>query len=124
VLTQKKTGVPNMAAYFAFNDHTGKEFIFELTDEQKISHARRIVSGEETSEVHVMGRIIKRPQPYNPGWSYHLAPETISFFVMAIEVCDATMEYVEDHLDEACGAFLPGCYWCPWSSKVVREVTQ
>ena len=41
---------------------------------------------------------------------------------MAIEVCDASMQYVEDHLDEACGMLLPTCLWCPWSSKVVREV--
>lgn len=69
-----------------------------------------------------MGRIQKRPQPYNPDWDYHLDPNTITFFNMAIEVCDANMQYVEDHLDEACGAFLPGCFWCPWDSRVVREI--
>jgi hypothetical protein len=42
---------------------------------------------------------------------------------MAIEVCDANMMYVEDHLDEAGGAFLPGNHWCPWDSRVTREVT-
>ncbi|GAB2857045.1 hypothetical protein GCM10022221_65790 [Actinocorallia aurea] len=26
------------------------------------------------------------------------------------------------HLDEACGAFLPGCHYCPWSSRLVDEV--
>jgi hypothetical protein len=41
---------------------------------------------------------------------------------MAIEACDATMTYVEDHLDEACGALRPGCISCPWDSRVVREV--
>ncbi len=113
-----------MAAYFAFKQEQDKEFVFELTDEAMIAHARRIISGEETSEVHVMGRIRKTPQPYNPGWSYHLDSSSIRFFTMAIEVCDANMAYVEDHLDEACGAFLPGCFWCPWSSRVVSEVTQ
>ncbi|WP_437727156.1 BP74-related protein [Sorangium sp. So ce861] len=101
----------------------GKEFIFETTDEARIAHARRILSGEEPHEVHVMGRIVKRPAPYNPGWSYHLDPATIAFFSVAIEVCDASATYVEDHLDEACGAFLPGCHWCPWSSKLTREVS-
>ena len=24
---------------------------------------------------------------------------------------------------EACGAFLPGCHWCPWDSQLTREVT-
>ena len=112
-------------AYFAFQQRSnpGEEFVFEVTDKAKIDHARRIVSGEESMEVHVMGRIRKQKVPYNPKWEYHLDPATISFFTMAIEVCDANMRYVDDHLDEACGAFLPGCFWCPWDSRVVREVT-
>ena len=67
-------------------------------------------------------KIVKRPAPWNPGYSFHIDPNTVSFFSMAIEVCDATIPYVEDHLDEACGPFLPGCMWCPWSSKLIREV--
>jgi hypothetical protein len=109
-------------AYFAFQTIDGPEFIFKLTNEQRITEARRILSGEEKDSVHVMGRLRKTQASYNPKWSYHLDPDTISFFTMAIEVCDATTSYVEDHLDEACGAFLPGCYWCPWSSKLTREV--
>lgn len=53
-----------------------------------------------------------------------LDPDTISFFTVAIEVCDATMTYTEDYLDEACGAFLPGCFWCPWSSRLTRELKE
>jgi hypothetical protein len=108
--------------YFAFTQPSGEEFVFELTEPDKVAHARRILSGEEKEQVHVMGRIQKRTASYNPKWSYHLDPATIQFFAIAIEVCDADMRYVEDHLDEACGAFLPGCHWCPWSSRVVREV--
>ena len=115
--------VPSMAsAYFVFMQEPGQEFVFELRDDAKIAHARRIVSGEEKDRVHVMGRLIKRPAPYNPSWVFHLDPDTVDFFEQAIEVCDANMQYVEDHLDEACGAFLPGCHWCPWNSKVLREV--
>ena|SRR3978361_49363 len=120
----KRDGAFNMAAYFAFKEYQDTEFIFELNNEDKIAHARRIISGEENERVHVMGRIVKRKKPHNPDWSYHLDPATIDFFAMAIEVCDANMSYVEDHLDEACGAFLPGCIWCPWSSRVVREISQ
>ncbi|WP_437927813.1 hypothetical protein WMF37_00830 [Sorangium sp. So ce291] len=109
-------------ARFAFIDHSGKEFIFEITDDAKIAAARNILSGKEQAQVHVMGRIVKRSASYNPGWSFHLDPTTITFFTMAIEVCDASAIYVEDHLDEACGAFLPGCHWCPWSSRLTREV--
>jgi hypothetical protein len=110
-------------AYFAFEQGRDREFVFELTDQKLIEHARRVLSGQETDEVHVTGRIVKRSQSYNPGFSYHLDPNSIRFFAMAIEVCDADMEYVEDHLDEACGAFLPGCQWCPWSSKLTREIS-
>ncbi|MGK3989311.1 hypothetical protein WME99_40065 [Sorangium sp. So ce136] len=109
-------------ARFAFTDQGGKEFIFEVTDQAKIAEARNILSGNEQTQVHVMGRIVKYRASYNPDWSFHLDPATITFFAMSIEVCDATTPYVEDHLDEACGAFLPGCFWCPWSSKLTREV--
>ena len=112
-----------MAAYFRFTDTNGQpRFVIELNDDAKIAHARKILSGEEKNRIHVHGRILKRPVPYNPGWSFHLDPITIDFFEVAIEVCDASMQYVEDHLDEACGAFLPGCHWCPWSSRLVDEV--
>src|SRR2546430_7434170 len=76
-------------AYFAFTDYSGKEFVFRLDNEQRIEEARRILSGDEQMSVHVMGRIRKRPEPYNPGWSFVLDPDTISFFTMAIEVCDS-----------------------------------
>ncbi|GLU49187.1 calmodulin [Nocardiopsis ansamitocini] len=108
--------------YFAFTANGHPEFIFKLTSEARIAEARRIVSGEETESVHVMGRIRKQRKDYNPRWDFHFDPDTISFFTMAIEVCDASPHYVNDHLDEACGAFLPGCFWCPWDSKVTREV--
>ena len=112
-----------MSAYFRFTDTNGQpRFVIELNDEAKIAHARKILSGEETGRIHIHGRIIKRPVPYNPGWSFHLDPNTIDFFEMAIEVCDSSMQYLEDHLDEAGGAFLPGGHWCPWSSRLVDEV--
>ncbi|MFF0460745.1 BP74-related protein [Streptomyces mexicanus] len=109
-------------AYFEFRDITGSKAVFELTDEAKIQQARDILSGKERNEIHVVGRIVKRTASYNPRWSYHLDPSSVRFFEVAIEVCDATMPYVEDHLDEVGGAFLPGSYWCPWTSRLTREV--
>ncbi|WP_232320084.1 BP74-related protein [Herbidospora daliensis] len=108
--------------HFQMETYDRRKFVIELTDQAKIDHARRILKGEEKDKIHVMGRIKKRAAPYNPGWSFHLDPTTIMFFQHAIEVCDANTSYVEDHLDEACGAFLPGCFWCPWSSRLVAEV--
>ncbi|KQV15791.1 MULTISPECIES: hypothetical protein [unclassified Kitasatospora] len=58
---------------------TPDEFIFKLTDDAKIEEARKILSGDEQNKAHVMGRIIKRAVPYNPGWSYHLDPNTVGW---------------------------------------------
>lgn len=110
-------------SYFAFKQREDREFIFELTDDKLIAHARRILSGQERREVHVMGKIKIGRKPYNPDWGYYLDPASVRFFHVAIEVCDAQMDHVQDHLDEAGGAFLPGYYWCPWDSTVNREVT-
>jgi hypothetical protein len=97
-------------------------FIIMLTDTVRLHEARDIVSGVETEATSVMGTIIKAPAPYNPPWSYHLDPASISFFAFAIEVCDAAPQYVEEHLSEVGGALLPGSIWCPWSSRVAEEV--
>ncbi|MCL1475531.1 hypothetical protein [Argonema antarcticum] len=110
-------------ARFVFTDLAGgSEFVIELTDESKIQKARNILNGTEKEQTHVLGRIIKKSAPYNPGWSYQLEPATIDFFSFAIEVCDSSIMYLEDHLDEAGGAFLPGALWCPWSSRLVKEI--
>jgi len=97
-------------------------FVIALTDPIKIEQARRAIADPENNPHSVMGLIVKEPRDYNPLWSYHLDPSTIEFFDNAIEVCDAAPRYVEEHLAEACGEFLPGCRWCPWSSQVVAEI--
>ncbi|MEV5499762.1 calmodulin-binding protein [Nonomuraea fuscirosea] len=109
-------------AYFVMTDITREQFVVQLTDPVKIQHARDLLSGTTTDRPHVYGRILKRTAPYNPRWSYNLNLDTVDFFDVAIEVCDATIPYVEDHLDEAGGAFLPGLVWCPWTSRLVREL--
>ncbi|MFF5975112.1 calmodulin-binding protein [Streptomyces sp. NPDC012769] len=110
-------------AYFEFTDITRETAVVRLDDPAKIAHARALVNGETTDRPHLVGRIAKSQASYNPRWSFHFRPETVDFFDVAIEVCDATIPYVEDHLDEAGGAFLPGLVYCPWTSRLTREVT-
>lgn len=119
---QAATAEHSHAAYFVMTDITHEEFVIKLTEDEDIEHARDLVSGETHDRPHVMARISKHPADYNPRWSYHTRPEETKFFDVAIEVCDATIPYVEEYLDEAGGAFLPGLVWCDWSSRLVREI--
>jgi hypothetical protein len=112
-------------AYFVFVQESpeGKmrEFIFKL-NEAKIKQARAIIADPNSRQRHVEGTIVVGRVPYNPDWSFHLDPTTVSFFELAVEVCDANATYVEAHLSEIGGATLPNKFWCPWSSKLSREV--
>ena len=115
-------------AYFVFKgDHSdpvqdADRFIIKLTDTTKIQKARNILNGTETDTISIMGTVVAQTADYNNNWSYYLDPESINFFEAAVEVCDAGMRYVEDHLSEVGGAFLPGNKWCPWNSMLVTEI--
>jgi hypothetical protein len=114
-------------AYFMFEQTSPntktENFIFALINQATIDEARMILSGEIRGKRSVQGTIIKQRVPYNPEWSFHLEPASIAFFEMAIEVCDANVRYVESHLPEVGSDFLPKNHWCPWSSRLIKEVT-
>ncbi len=111
-------------AYFVLDVPPRRDqFVIKLTDPAKIQKARDILSGKETQLRQIIGKIVKQRAAYNPPWSFHFDPQTIEFFSVAMEVCDGSVAYVETHLDEAGGAFLPGNIWCPWSSRLLKEIT-
>lgn len=115
-----------MIAYFAFEqadpDGVIHEFVFQLTNDQKIIEAREILANPSSLKNHVHGSIIIGKASYNPKWSFHLDPDSIGFFEIQAEVCDANVTFVESHLDEIGSSTLPQNFWCPWSSKLSREV--
>ena len=117
-----------MSAYFKFQQSSRegelKTFVFRLDDERKIAEARAILKNPDSIKGHVQGTIVPSPTPYNPDWSFHLDPASIGFFEFQTEVCDSNVTYVEEHLDEIGGSFLPNSFWCPWSSKLEAEVTE
>ncbi len=122
----KENGDPpknETVAYFRFTDVEEKpRFVIQIVDPAKIANARRLISGDETERIHVQGKIVKETASYNPDWSYHLDPVSIDFFENAIEVCDATICFVEENLADVGGSTLPGSHWCPWTSRLVDEV--
>jgi hypothetical protein len=124
VAIHAKQMLPNIAVYFEFKGpDLNDRFVIKLIDPEKIEHARKILRGDETAHTHIRGIIVPESAIYNPDWSYHLDPKSIEFFETAVEVCDATMRYIEDHLLEVGGFFLPDNVWCPWGSELTREVT-
>ncbi len=109
-------------AYFKMAGPTEADtFVIALSDPATIAEARAMARGEAPPK-HVTGLVVAAAVPYNAPWSFHLDPASISFAETSIEVCDAATSYVEEHLAEVGGAFLPGRRWCPWSSRVVEEV--
>ena len=116
-------GVPDSdIAYFKIAGATEVDaFVIALNDPAVIAEARAQAGGQEPVK-HVTGIVVPEVAPYNAPWSFHLDPASISFAEMSIEVCDAATSYVEAHLAEVGGAFLPGGRWCPWSSRVIVEV--
>lgn len=113
----------NTTAYFEFkgSDETDR-FVIKLTDPEKIQHARGLLSNTESENRSVVGTIVKQQVAYNSDWHYHLDEASIEFFDVAVEVCDATMAFVEVHLNEVGGSFLPNNIWCPWGSELSREL--
>jgi hypothetical protein len=112
--------------YFKFGEISSSvhnTFTFELTDKTKIQIARNILSGIETRLRHIGGIIIKEPIMYNQSWNFYLNPNSIYFFQTSMEVCDSSIQYVEDHLNEVGGVFLPNNQWCPWGSILIEELT-
>jgi len=99
------------------------EFVIAVDDPGTIRHILGILDGTYIGRaVHIKGRIVKDRADYNKNWSYHIDPASITLFDSEAEECDATAYEVEQNLDLVGGSFLPGGVWCPWSSKLMREL--
>ena len=116
-----ETGRPT--AYFKVaGAQDAESFVIALKDPALIKQARAIVSGEEKAKVRVTGLVIPGTVAWNKPWHFYLHPDSISFFELSAVTCSAKTSYVEAHLSEVGGAFLPGRRWCPFSLKVSEEI--
>ena len=110
-------------AYFRVSDGKPQDdFVIALTDPTKIASARALINKANPQTRFLAGTIIPHPAGYNAPWHFFLEPESIVFIEQSIEVCSATTSYVEAHLAEVGGAFLPRAWWCPWRSRVTAEI--
>jgi uncharacterized protein (TIGR03437 family) len=118
-------------AYFTVYNTTGdgtstvsEQFVVKIANPTVIQQARAMLSLPESERPSVGGTVVKAPSYFNAPWSFHLDPVSIFLFDQAVEVCDSSTSYLEEHLSEAGEAFLPDSVWCPWSSKLLAEVPE
>jgi photosystem II stability/assembly factor-like uncharacterized protein len=108
----------SQVAYFTFDvPPFPQTFTFKLNDPGKIAQARSLLGQQKI----VSGVIVKSPASFNQPWHFQLAPSSINFVDLSVEVCDANIQDVEAHLSEVGGQYLPGNRWCPWSARLLRE---
>jgi len=115
------------ARYFAFEASGAPlrqphEFVVKIDDPATAEMARQILDGVDTFNVRITGVIVRGNTDYNESWPFHLDPKSIQFSANAVEVCDATAQYVSEHLHLVGTDFLPRNEWCPWSARLTREV--
>lgn len=122
--------------YFSFisthqKTHTPHEFVFGVTNPAVIAKLREILQENYSGdELHIEGKIVTTRADYNEEWPFHFDPDTIQLFKNEIEHCDADPFEVEDNLaligiedpNDPRGGFLVNHVWCPYTSRVVREV--
>jgi hypothetical protein len=95
-------------------------FVVGISDPATIAQARKLIH-EGQSRI-VTGIIATNQAPYNVPWGFHYLPNTVRLADMTTEVCDATATYVQAHLKDVGKDFLPDNRWCPWHTRLVREV--
>jgi hypothetical protein len=122
--SSSRSNAPSGTAYFQFGDSSHNDiFVFATDKPAIIQQARRILSGEDRTQAKVTGTIVKSEEAYNPGWSFHLDPNSVTFSQASAEACDATTEYVSEHLDDVGTKLLPANQWCPSTSQLIAEVS-
>jgi uncharacterized protein (TIGR03437 family) len=123
--TNAQTNNPAAPAYFTVhdtNDGNDLTFVVQITNPVTVQQARALLTLPESERPHVQGTVVKAPAGFNAPWGFHVDPVSVGFFEISAEVCDANAQYVQDHLTEVGGAFLPGNHWCPWNSTLLAEI--
>ena len=113
--------VPAGTRFFEFQHDSG-ELYLAWTNQNQILLAVDDQLAKPLAErsQHINGRILKNEWmcDINFKWSWYFDPSDWALADASIELCDGNPQYVEEHLEEYIGT---GRY-CPWSSKVYREV--
>lgn len=95
------------------NENGVKSFESYLTD----GAVTKDPSGDPNMGI-VTGVVVASPPTENHKWSFHLDPATLTFSDMTTEVCDASLNHVEENLREWIGSVKD---YCPWNMRRVIQ---
>ena len=87
-------------------------FVVRSTHAETIVQMREALAGRRTG--FPAGPLRTGNGGFNAPWSWHLDPAETRMVEAAIEICDGTPSYVEQHQAE-----FP--HYCPWGARVVAE---
>lgn len=112
------------ARFFEFQHiSSGKTFIAWTTESNVLEKVdAQLALSLENRNMHINGPIARLPEgcmDINEGWSWYHVPNEWDLADFSIEVCDGNPDYVEENLDE----FIRIGSYCPWGSRVLREIT-
>ena len=111
---QPKTAISPTHGIWVTFQVTGEDFKAVITQPDAVNYVLGYFSGHGSKKVP-NGKLTAGNE-FNPGWSWHLDPDSITFADQTIEVCDGRPSYVEQHHVEWISTV--GNY-CPWSAVMV-----
>jgi hypothetical protein len=101
--------LPTSGLYATFR--VGSEtFRQQITSQAGIIGALALWRGTSNARIPI-GALDCKCTGWNCQWDFHMVPSSITFTEIAIEICDGTPSYVNNH----CSDFARGSY-CPWSA--------
>lgn len=113
-----ETVSPPPTAVFEIEVAEQETFRIALQDADLIEAAEQIMAAGRVGVIH--GTLARSDGGFNAPYSWHIAPETVTFPDVAMEVCsgrplsdvEADLDYWIDHL---------GVY-CPWDARILRRL--
>ena len=97
-------------------DVNGETFVMRTTDPETMQRAVAVLNGSEN--LFPIGPLRSGDGGFNAPWSWHMDDDEVRLTEVAVEVCDGLPSYVEEHVED----FL-GVGYCPWSGRIIRELT-
>jgi len=106
---------------FEFIHQGHRETFYAETDDPRLIAKVREELKKPLSQrtLHIHGLIARDANGVNDPWHWHYVNGNWGLTEMSMELCDGWPSYVETHLDDwlkKVGSF------CPWDSRVVREL--